>query len=325
MSYRTFALILHLILLGGIALPSIAFAQGFVPLTNLPGLSDFEQSPDLPAFLNSLYKICIGVAATLAVFQIMHAGIKFMTNKGSVSENEQAKDLIRGAVLGLLLVLSPVIVFGIINPKILELDLDVSRLESEIAVPEDDPTTGGTGGDTTGGTGGDSAGSWSLVGAVYRPSAEAAGQWLDQYCQNNQVPANVQDIVAERGRDVSGAVDCPIGVQGTANCNTAGKTYIARCESDSKDFRVFRDRSWANQWNPTNWFDTEWVAIPGKDKELFDRFSSICTAERGRINIESDRDFNLLTVASSGCSADERERMGEGNWMCVEARAICES
>lgn len=112
--------------------PVVAFADNnFVPLTNLPGIADAGGAPSLPYFLNNLYKICIGAAAVIAVLQIMRAGVLLMTNTGSISHNEQAKDLMRNSVLGLVLVLSPAIVFGIINPKILNLDLDVSGLKSD--------------------------------------------------------------------------------------------------------------------------------------------------------------------------------------------------
>jgi hypothetical protein len=112
-----------------IVLPSVAFAvepgQSFVPLTNIPGLTDLTTAPQLPIFLNNLYKLCIGVAAVLAVLQIIRGGIIYMGGD-SVTEKKTAKDLIRVAILGLLLVLSPVIVFSIINPKILDLDLSGS-------------------------------------------------------------------------------------------------------------------------------------------------------------------------------------------------------
>lgn len=108
-----------------------AEAGQFVPLTSLPGLVEGGQATTMTVFLNNLYKICIGAAAAIAVLQIIRAGILFMTNKGSISENEQARSLVQGAVLGLLLVLSPVIVFTIINPKILTLDFGVGALKQE--------------------------------------------------------------------------------------------------------------------------------------------------------------------------------------------------
>jgi|GEM_PF-6952864 len=113
------------------ATPLISVAQEFVPLTNLPGIKEVGNEESLPVFFNSLYKLCIGAAAVIAILQIMRAGTYFMFNKGSVAHNEKGKSLIMNAILGLLLVLSPAIVFGIINPDILDLRLDFSKLQPE--------------------------------------------------------------------------------------------------------------------------------------------------------------------------------------------------
>ena len=105
----------------------------FVSLTQLPGITGLSNSlinaESLPDLFNSLYRICIGAAAVIAVIQIMRAGVKFMTSKDSAASNKDAKDMIRNAVLGLVLVLSPAIVFGLINPRILDLELDISALQ----------------------------------------------------------------------------------------------------------------------------------------------------------------------------------------------------
>lgn len=118
--------------------PAFAYAQeSFTSLTNLPGLTDTLSTNTLPAFLNQLYKLCIGAAAVIAVLQIMRAGTKYFFYTGSVSQNQEAKKLIMNSLLGLLLVLSPAIVFGIINPDILDLRLNFSELEPEPLVPMD--------------------------------------------------------------------------------------------------------------------------------------------------------------------------------------------
>lgn len=124
------------------AAPLYAFATttgAFTPLTNLPGLSNTLNSDTLPRFLNNLYRLSIGAVAVIAVLKIMQGGAELMFNKGSFSQATQAKKHIQNAVLGLLLVLSPAIVFGIINPDILNLSLNVERLEtnySDVATPE---------------------------------------------------------------------------------------------------------------------------------------------------------------------------------------------
>lgn len=135
------------VLLGILAMPILTFGQPaqtpptsapvttqpapytFTPLTNLPGIDDAGGSDSLPTFFNNLYRLCIGAAAVIAIIQIMQGGAYFMFNKGSVAHNQKGKSLIMNAILGLLLVLSPAIIFGIINPDILRLNLDVSGLD----------------------------------------------------------------------------------------------------------------------------------------------------------------------------------------------------
>lgn len=95
----------------------------FVPLTHLPQIDQLAQSQGFATFVNALYKICIGAGAVLAVIMIMVAGVQIMTSRGSVTSNEKAKNRIQNAVFGLILVLAPTIVFGIINPDILNLNL----------------------------------------------------------------------------------------------------------------------------------------------------------------------------------------------------------
>ncbi len=124
-------------------LPSVAGnttsgSGNFVPLTNLPIFNDSSivtNAQGLSAFFNALYKYCIGIAATLAVLQIMRAGIMYMGGD-SVTETKDARRLIGTAIAGLVLILSPVVVFSIINPKILSLNLgtDLSNLKSDPAV-----------------------------------------------------------------------------------------------------------------------------------------------------------------------------------------------
>lgn len=148
MKYLTF-LILFL------GLPLLAFAQattgavntdtGFVPLTNIPQLTEVAGAFSLEAFLNALYRISIGIAAVVAVLQIMRAGIMYMGSDSGFAEKKEAKNLIALSIGGLILVLSPVIVFSVINPEILTLKIgNIEKLRStkttepEVADPAED-------------------------------------------------------------------------------------------------------------------------------------------------------------------------------------------
>ena len=101
----------------------------FVPLQpGIPGIKEFAQSGSIPELLNNIYKICIGIAATLAVLQIMRAGVMYMGGD-SITEKKEARNLISLSIVGLVLVLTPVIVFSIINPDILKLNIGIQKLD----------------------------------------------------------------------------------------------------------------------------------------------------------------------------------------------------
>lgn len=127
--------LLHSLLAMCLLIPSLAFAvdappqtdtqtqTGFVPLTHFPQITALSNSAGFGDFVNQLYKILIGAGAVIAVIMIMVAGVQFMTSRGSVTSNEKAKSRIQNAILGLILILAPTIVFGIINPQILRIDI----------------------------------------------------------------------------------------------------------------------------------------------------------------------------------------------------------
>lgn len=116
----------------------------FVALTSIPGIQEAADSGDIAMLLNTLYRLCIGAAAIIAVVQIVRGGITYMLGD-SVTEKRDARKHIGAAIIGLVLVLSPYLVFSIIDPRILDLSVDVSELK-----PTDraNPSTsgGGTGG-----------------------------------------------------------------------------------------------------------------------------------------------------------------------------------
>jgi len=304
---------IRLLLLALVALAPVAvFAQeAFVPLTSLPGIPDTVTSDTLTDFLNNLYKICIGVAAALAVFQIMHAGVKFMTNKGSISENEQARSLLQGAVFGLILVLSPVILFSIINPKILELNFDTSRLESSF-----------TGVQETTDDGGDFDRvdpeapyiQYAFRSFVYAPmeSNEEArtnprgwlDTWMDENC-SNEVPESLQHLIDGYKRSGPTEEECAAGSPGCYNENR----WFAQCEAASVQFKMFERGG-------------TWLPLPdGVSDRVAREFSSGCRRDNGQIRVDRD--------AIGGCSTEDlriiNEEYGEADvsTRCKQTELLC--
>jgi hypothetical protein len=120
-------------------LPVYAFAAdaapSFIPLTSIPGIQEAVASDSLAILLNNLYKLCIGLAAVIAVLKIIQGGVTYMLGD-SVTEKKEAKHHIAMAVLGLVFILSPYLVFSVIDPRILKLDVDVSGLKPPAVTPQ---------------------------------------------------------------------------------------------------------------------------------------------------------------------------------------------
>jgi hypothetical protein len=132
----------------------------FVPLAPIPGLTDTPTN-NLATFFNNLYKFCIGAAAVLAILEITMGGFQVMSGD-SITAHSDGRDRIVGAILGLVLVLSPFLIFSIINPSILSLQINTSGLQ---------PTTGGsTTGNGSGGSGDTNNGAATGTNAPSAPS-----------------------------------------------------------------------------------------------------------------------------------------------------------
>ena len=130
---------------------AFAATQGFTALAPIPGLTDqtmtgVVSANTLATFLNNLYKYLIGLAAIIAVIQIMWAGFDMAwTHKDAVSAITDDKGKIKNAIFGLVLVLSPALVFTIINPSILNLSLNLPALTTATSISNG---AGGTGSGT---------------------------------------------------------------------------------------------------------------------------------------------------------------------------------
>ncbi|TSC71107.1 MAG: Uncharacterized protein G01um101449_133 [Parcubacteria group bacterium Gr01-1014_49] len=146
------------------------FAQGFVPLATIPGLTDIQPAGGgLAEFFNNLYKYLIGLAAVLAIIEIIWGGLEYST-QDSISKKSDAKERIYQAIYGLILVLSPVLVFSIINPSILNLSLNLPALNL-VAPPT--PVNTGVGTPKTTLQGSTPAGATDVI--------QSSGQFTDRF------------------------------------------------------------------------------------------------------------------------------------------------
>jgi hypothetical protein len=132
----------YLILL--LLIPLTTLAQTFEPLVGIPGATD--GGGDLSAYLNAIYRISISLAALLAVLVLIKAGVKYMFSD-IVTDKASAKSDIRGAILGLLLIISAVLILSTINENITNFSISIAPIE--VPPQEDRPILPGGGGEVS--------------------------------------------------------------------------------------------------------------------------------------------------------------------------------
>ncbi|MBU2158941.1 pilin [Patescibacteria group bacterium] len=286
-------------LLALLVVPALAFAANdFVPLTNIPVLFDTGNAINTPEglsiFLNNIYKVCIGVAAVVAVLQIMRAGIMYMGGD-SVTEKKDAKNLIAMSIGGLILVLSPVIVFSIINPSILTLKIEGIDALGVADRPLDVDTggAGGGGGDDDGGLPPTPPAPEDMKSFFEATSAwsVAAAQLYETVCNDGTIPSSATDIIKNKR---------PRGPEATMSGNPPKTLYTVYCESFSHNFT----RYVLGAYDPRNLegkvvtVESELRYAPG-EAEKQARFAGGCSADGGKLV----RDADWFWSGYGGCSA----------------------
>ena len=127
---KTLTRILPFIIL---SLPFLAAAQPtYTPIVGIPGV-DLE-NPSFDDYINSVYALAISLAALLAVIKIVIAGVKWMMTDIVTSKSEAKKD-IQGALVGLLVILSAVLILTVINPDIIDVDVSPPQAREAEAPP----------------------------------------------------------------------------------------------------------------------------------------------------------------------------------------------
>ncbi|MCF7833796.1 MAG: transglycosylase SLT domain-containing protein [Candidatus Pacebacteria bacterium] len=79
-----------------------------------------EEKCALARYLNIMFKIIIGISATLAVVMLVYGGIEYIKS-ASISEKSSGKDIIVNAMLGMVILLGSVLLLKTINPQLLNM------------------------------------------------------------------------------------------------------------------------------------------------------------------------------------------------------------
>ncbi len=131
-----------------LCLPLITFAQeGFVPLVGVPFIDNVDvgrtASTRLAGYANAFYIAAISLGAVVAVLKIIWAGVKYMLSD-VITDKTQAKADIKGALLGLILIIGAVLMLNTISPNITALqafNLTALRIDRPVMVPNPGITT----------------------------------------------------------------------------------------------------------------------------------------------------------------------------------------
>lgn len=102
-----------------VILPFVSYAQEVTTFTsNIPFLTGEKTTQ---AFVSAIYQLAIALAAVIVVIRLIMAGAKYMLSEIVTSKSE-AKEDIKNALFGLLIILGAVLILGTINPKLVGLD-----------------------------------------------------------------------------------------------------------------------------------------------------------------------------------------------------------
>ncbi len=123
--YMKYKIPTNILLFSLMLVPAVASAVVFKPLVGIPGVSG---NTDFNTYINALYALSISLAGLLAVIKIIVAGVKWMLSD-VVTSKQEAKSDMQGALLGLLIVVSAVVVLNVINPQLTQTTLFVSPVD----------------------------------------------------------------------------------------------------------------------------------------------------------------------------------------------------
>ncbi len=176
-------------------------------LSPLP-LDGLDKAPTEKAtaatFLPGIFKLVIGIAGLLAVVRLMYAGILYMTND-AWDQKSSAKNIIWDALSGLILAISAWVILNTINPKLVELNLNIPQIKIE-------DTTGGGGVE---GGGGKKLPGYSLTQAQIEENNTLRGNLLkgnppvrvnNDPCTNPSITEGCTNVVGLPPSAISGVV-----------------------------------------------------------------------------------------------------------------------
>jgi len=125
---KFFLLIPILVIFCTVIASHASFAQ-MAPLENVPGFeSETQNVQDFPAYITSIYNLAIWIVGISALLMGSFGAFTYLTSAGNTSQVNKGKDIIKDAMIGLILVLATWLILHTINPDLV--NWNFNRLNS---------------------------------------------------------------------------------------------------------------------------------------------------------------------------------------------------
>lgn len=116
------ASLLVVVLLATFSFAFMAFAKLEVPLPQV-GTEVLSETPILPDYLRYLFSLVIGLSGLIIFGTFIYAGFRYLTSAGNPASQNDAKDRVFSALLGVGVILASWLLLNTINPHLVKITL----------------------------------------------------------------------------------------------------------------------------------------------------------------------------------------------------------
>jgi len=144
-SSLVFFLSVFLFGLSGVMMPDIVSAGPFTyeALEAIPGS---ERTGEISPYLHAIYRFALWAVGIAALFMLSIGGMMYLTSAGNTSQIGTAKKVIFDALIGLTLALVAWLILYVINPQLIEANLDIFAVAGGHVTDDPDAVSSTAGG-----------------------------------------------------------------------------------------------------------------------------------------------------------------------------------
>jgi hypothetical protein len=112
--------------------------KDYLLASSTPFIRDLDADANIADYLQAVFNLGMGLAVTLAILMIVLNGIKYMVSD-AIGDKIAAKDIIKNALIGLLIIFGSVIVLNTINPQLTQFNLQATIDKTIAAIQAHQP------------------------------------------------------------------------------------------------------------------------------------------------------------------------------------------